>query len=217
MKLVIIGSSGHGRVVADAARLAGHEVVGFIDDFTRTGEVDDIPRLGGCDRLPALAAVHAGLGAAVAIGDNHNRLRMAEKARSLVPGLGFPAILHPAAIVASTVILGHGVVMLANAVANPGARLGDFALLNTGSVAEHDVELGRGASLAPGAIAAGGARLGEGAAVMMGAMVREKCHIGDHALVGMGAIVTADLPSGAVAWGNPARVQRTRDHDEPYL
>lgn len=217
MKLVIIGSSGHGRVVADAAGLAGHEVIGFIDDFTPDGEVDGIARLGGCDRIPALAALHPGLGAAVAIGDNHNRLQIARRALSLAPGLSFPAILHPTAVVARSVTLGQGVVMLARAVANAGARLGDFALLNTGAIAEHDVELGVGASLAPGAIAAGWARLGEGAAVMMGAMVREKCHIGDHALVGMGSIVTADLPSGAVAWGNPARLQRTRNSDEPYL
>ena len=32
--------------------------------------------------------------------------------------------------------------------------------------------------------------------------------IGDDTVVGAGAVVTRDLPSGVVAYGNPARVQR---------
>lgn len=217
MKLVVIGSSGHGRVVADASQLAGHEVIGFIDDFTAGGEVDGLPRLGGCERLPELTAAHPELGAVVAIGDNHNRLLVVRRVQALLPELRFPAIVHPSAIVARSVSIGHGAVLLATAVANAGARLGDFTLLNTGAIVEHDAKLETGASLAPGAIVAGWGRLGEGAAVMMGAMVREKCRIGAHTLVGMGAIVTGDLPAGTVAWGNPARPQRTRNCNEPYL
>ena len=33
--------------------------------------------------------------------------------------------------------------------------------------------------------------------------------IGDDAVVGAGAVVTRDLPAGAVAVGNPAKVIRT--------
>lgn len=62
-----------------------------------------------------------------------------------------------------------------------------------------------------------GARLYKGAAVMMGALVQEKCRIGSHALVGMGAVVTGNLPPNSVSWGNPARPQRLRASDEPYL
>ena len=35
--------------------------------------------------------------------------------------------------------------------------------------------------------------------------------IGDDTVVGAGAVVTRDLPSGVVAVGNPARVQREID------
>jgi maltose O-acetyltransferase len=31
--------------------------------------------------------------------------------------------------------------------------------------------------------------------------------IGDDALIGAGSVVTRDVPAGAVAYGNPARVQ----------
>lgn len=217
MELVVIGSSGHGRVVAEAAQRAGHRVIGFIDDFTLGGDVDGLPRLGGCDKLAELAKAHPGLGAAVGIGDNHNRASVAERALKIAPELNLPAIIHPAAVVAPNVIIGAGSVILAGAVVNAGARLGELALVNTGAIVEHDVGLGKASSLAPGAIVAGWSRLGEGAAVMMGALVREKCQIGDHALVGMGAVMLEDLPPYTVAWGNPARPQRQRTSDAPYL
>lgn len=217
MELVVIGSSGHGRVVAEAAQLAGHKVMGFIDDITPDGEVDGLPRLGGCDKLPKLALAHPGLGVAVGIGDNHNRLAVAERVRKLAPTLNFPTIIHPTAVVATNTVIGAGSVILATAVINVGANLGELVLINTRAVVEHDAELGLASSLAPGAIVAGHCRLGEGAAVMMGALVREKCLIGSHALVGMGAVVTANLPPNTVSWGNPAHTQRLRASNEPYL
>jgi maltose O-acetyltransferase len=41
-----------------------------------------------------------------------------------------------------------------------------------------------------------------------GAIVCPGVTIGDDTVVGAGAVVTRDLPSGVVAFGNPARVQR---------
>jgi maltose O-acetyltransferase len=41
-----------------------------------------------------------------------------------------------------------------------------------------------------------------------GAIVCPGVTIGDDTVVGAGAVVTRDLPAGAVAYGNPARIQR---------
>jgi len=40
-----------------------------------------------------------------------------------------------------------------------------------------------------------------------GAMILPGVSIGDDALIGAGSVVTRDIPAGAVAFGNPARVQ----------
>ena len=40
-----------------------------------------------------------------------------------------------------------------------------------------------------------------------GAIILPGVNIGDDALIGAGSVVTRDIPAGAVAFGNPARVQ----------
>jgi maltose O-acetyltransferase len=40
-----------------------------------------------------------------------------------------------------------------------------------------------------------------------GAIILPGVSIGDDALIGAGSVVTRDIPAGAVAFGNPARVQ----------
>lgn len=216
--LVVIGASGHGKVVAEAASAAGFSVIGHLDDVAPTGEpVSGRPRLGSCSALPALAAANAGLAVVLGIGDNAGRLAVARQLAALLPDIDFPAIVHPAASVASSAHLGRGVVILAQAVVNPDATLGDFSLVNTGAIVEHDCRLGRSASLAPAAAMGGGSTLGDGAALMMGALLRHRTMVGKHTIVGMGSVVVSDLPPLVVAWGNPARTRHARTAGDTYF
>ena len=40
-----------------------------------------------------------------------------------------------------------------------------------------------------------------------GAIILPGVNIGDDALIGAGSVVTHDVPAGAIAYGNPARVR----------
>ena len=51
--------------------------------------------------------------------------------------------------------------------------------------------------------------IGAGAWLGGGAIVLPGVTIGENAVVGAGSVVTADIPPGVVAVGNPARVRRT--------
>jgi hypothetical protein len=97
---VIVGAGGHARVAADAARLSGLRIEGFVDDVTpaRRGErFCGASVLGGLDRLDELRARGVEV-AFVAVGDNGARLRLAGEIRAR--GWRLVRLIHPSATTA---------------------------------------------------------------------------------------------------------------------
>lgn len=56
-------------------------------------------------------------------------------------------------------------------------------------------------------------RIGRAVWIGGGAIILPGVSIGDDALIGAGSVVTRDVPAGATAFGNPARVRRDGDND----
>jgi sugar O-acyltransferase (sialic acid O-acetyltransferase NeuD family) len=217
--LVIIGSSGHAKVVIDIVeRAAIGRIAGLIDDFRAVGETTLGYRiLGKTGDLPRLCAEHDIGGCLAAVGDNFARSRLVEEVRAALPDLRFPSAVHPTASIGRDVHIGEGVVIMAGVVANPSSRIGDFCILNTGASLDHDAVMEEYASLAPGARTGGAVMLGHHAAVGIGAVVAQGIRIGEHAVIGAGATVLTDVPEFSVAHGTPAKAVRTRKAGERYL
>ena len=206
MDIVVYGSGGHGKVLADAVACAGDRVVGFLDDDAshKSRTVMGHPVLGGAE---GLATLHGkGVLVAVAIGDNTTRRRVA--ARVVEAGLEVASVVHPSAVIARSARLGTGVQILAKAVVGPEAHLGDGVIVNTGATVDHDCVLGAYSQVNPGAHIAGTVTVGEEANVGTGASVIQGMSIGARATVGAGAVVVDDIPPDVVAMGVPARVTR---------
>ena len=206
-KIIVVGAGGHARVVADVIRLSRHfELAGFIDtqNTDRYGTpFEDSHILGGDDKLAELFAsgVHH---AAIAVGNNAARARLASQLAAA--GWQLPALVHPGAIVASSVTVGAGTVIFARAVVNPATRIGANVILNTGCTVDHDCVIGDAAHIAPGVNLAGHVTVGSGTLVGVGAAVKPGITIGHNVLVGVGAAVVNDVPDGATVVGVPARV-----------
>lgn len=200
--LAILGASGHGKVVADAAEAAGWEAITFFDDAWPGLKANGPwPVEGDSTALAGRAVAFAGV--AVAIGDNRTRL---EKARELKgKGASLPAIVHPRACVSPRARLGQAAVVFAGAVVNIDAAIGFASIINTGATVDHDCLLGEGVHVSPGAHLAGGVTLGEGVWVGIGASVKQGVRIGAGAIVGAGAVVIADVEAGATVAGVPAQ------------
>ena len=210
-KAIGLGAGGHAKVVIDALRLSGAvEIVGLLDarqDLAGT-KVEGVTILGGDELLEQLRRdgvthVFMAVGGAA---DQAPRKRVFE--RALQAGYEFASIIHPAAVIARSAVLGRGVAVLAQAVVNPAARLGDNVIVNTGAIVEHDCVIGSHAHVATGARLGGAVEVGEAAHLGIGCSVRQSIRIGAGAIVGAGAVVIQDVPERTVVSGVPARAMR---------
>lgn len=217
--VVVIGSSGHAKVVVDIIEKEGrYAIAGLIDTFKPVGEmVYGYKVLGSEEFLPTLMANGGVYGGVIAIGDNWARSVIAEKIHSLAPEFIFITVIHPAAVVGRGVNIGAGTVLMAGAIVNSDSRVGEFCILNTGCSLDHDSLMGDYSSLAPGAAAGGNVTIGRFTAVSIGAHITHGISIGEHTVLGAGALALKNIPDHCVAYGIPANVIRKRNEGERYL
>lgn len=195
--LCLYGAGGHGRVVASQALRSGRQQVVFADAAVPVGQsVGGVPV-----RFAEIDAIMAD-GMIVCIGDNGMRRRRQNEAEAAGHTLVM-LVVEPLRYFGEAP--GAGTVVLAGAVVNDGARLGEGVIVNSAAVVEHDVIVGAFSHIAPGAVLGGGARVGQGVLIGTNATVMPGVLVGDFVTVGAGAVVTADLTEAGVYVGVPAR------------
>ncbi len=199
--LAILGASGHGKVVADAASISGWGSIVFYDDAWKEMPANAYwPVAGGFAELIRDREKYDGC--VVGIGNNTIRL---EKSRELAQaGLSLVSIVHPNAQLSSKSELGRGSVVFAGAVVNIDARIGFSSIINTAASIDHDCVLADGIHICPGAHLAGGVKVGEMSMVGIGASVVQCVNIGKNVTVGAGSVVIRDVEDGSTVTGVPA-------------
>jgi sugar O-acyltransferase (sialic acid O-acetyltransferase NeuD family) len=217
--IVIIGSSGHAKVVIDIVRNERkYNIVGLLDRFRAAGDQTmGCPILGKEEDLPELGKLHSVKGGIVAIGDNLVRSKVVALVKEISPGFRFVSAIHPRAVIGADVTIGEGSVVMAGVTINPCSAVGRFCILNTHSSLDHDSMLADFSSLAPGATTGGNCRVGEYSAICIGAILSHGVQVGEHSVVGAGSLVLDSIGSFVVAHGAPARVIRNRKPGDKYL
>ncbi|SMF45441.1 transferase hexapeptide (six repeat-containing protein) [Tistlia consotensis] len=104
-------------------------------------------------------------------------------------------------VLGERVFLNSGVVVSAQRSIEIGddCKIGDMTALYDSNF--HQIEEGAEVGVAP-------VRLGRNVWLGRGVVVLPGVTIGDHSVVGAGSVVTAAIPPGVLAAGNPARVLR---------
>lgn len=217
--IIIIGSSGHAKVVIDTIEEEGkYKIVGLCDRFREVGEeTEGYTVIGQEEDLPNLKIEHSIYGVVVAIGDNFVRSKVTSMIKELCPSLKFISAIHPHTSIAKNVNIGEGTIIVAGVVVNSNAVIGNSCILNTAASLGHDAALGDFASIGPGSRIAGNCNIGKLSSIGMGAVVIEKINIGEETVIGASATVNKDIDPRVVAYGTPVKVIRTRQSGEGYL
>lgn len=201
-KLAILGASGHGKVVADAAECFGWQSIEFFDDAWPDLQDNGVwPVVGNTTALMGRLADFDGV--LVAIGNN--RVRHVKLVELRTAGARLATLIHPDASVSRYAVIGEGSVVFAGAVVNAGACVNRGGVLNTGCSVDHDCVLGEAVHISPGARLAGGVQVGSQSWVGIGASVRQLICIGQRTVVGAGSAVVCDIPDDVVVAGVPAK------------
>lgn len=198
-RLIIIGASGHGKVVADIAALNGYKDIVFLDNDPEIKTCIGYPVLG-----PDKMTSEIDGDVFVAVGNAETRKRLMERDKAKL----FPVLIHPNAIVAKGVELGAGTVVMAGAVINPEAQIGKGCIINTSSSVDHDCVVGDYVHISVGAHLSGTVVVGTETWIGAGATVSNNINICGGCMIGAGAVVVKDLEKPGIYVGVPARIKR---------
>lgn len=199
-KLVIIGASGHGKVIADIAKLNGYQEIIFLDDdsskcknghYDVVGTTKDIDKyLGQYDFI-------------VAIGNNEIRKKITKQLDN--KNIIQPVLIHPSAVVDATVTISSGTVVMANAVINADTKIGKGCIINTAATVDHDGSIADFVHLSPGVHIAGTVSIGERTWIGAGSTVINNISIIDNCVIGAGSTVKKNIEEKGVYAGVPTR------------
>ena len=199
--LIIIGASGHGKVVADIAmKMNKWKNISFLDDNLSLKTIMGIPVIGNS----ASAVQHAKHSDFfVAIGNNSTRERIQEGL--LAQGTSIVSLVHPSAIIGTDVKVGIGTAIMAGVVINSSSVVGKGCIINSNSGLDHDNNIGDYVHISPRTHLAGTVKVGKGSWLGIGSVVSNNINICSGCKIGAGAVVVKDITESGTYVGVPVK------------
>ena len=200
--VIVVGGGGHAKVVIDALRVAGIEVLGFTDLDADIATARSLSKALGNDTAirrypPRSIRLALGIGG-TGVDEDRSALYAAFKNE----GYDFVTVVHPSATIAADVRLGEGCQIMAGAVVQTGCAIGTGAIVNTSASIDHDCAIGNFVHIAPGVTLSGTVTVGARSHIGVGATVIQGINLPEAAMVRAGYVVTRY---------DPASTNRTSD------
>ena len=199
--ILVVGASGHGRVVVDALFQCGvppEQIIVSDDSAALLGT----EFLGLRVNVPAFHRAACKLRFHVAVGNSIARKRLFDELQNA--GYEPFTVVHPKAIISKFSSIGDGAFLAAGGLIAPGAKVGKGTIINHAAIIDHDCVVGDFSHIAPNATLGGGARIGDHVSIGAGATILPQIHVGNSAVIGAGAVVLRDVAPGVICAGVPA-------------
>ncbi|MCA0991377.1 acetyltransferase [Pseudalkalibacillus hwajinpoensis] len=200
-RLIIIGASGHGKVVADIAlKMNRWKEIAFLDDdeqrksalgFEVVGKSNDV--INYIDDSDIV----------VGIGNNEIRQKIQSEIEEM--GASIPVLVHPNAVIGEEVEFGAGTVVMAGVVINCSTRIGRGCIINTSASVDHDNVIEEYVHVSPGVRLAGTVKVGYKTWLGMGSLITNNVNVVSNSIVGAGSIVLKNINESGKYVGSPVR------------
>lgn len=201
-RLLIIGASGHGKVVADIAiKMKKWEEINFLDDDENLKQSLGIDVIGKSKDVKEYINEYDIF---VAIGDNSTRKRVQEQIKNLDANI--PILIHPSAIIGEDVHIEEGTVIMAGVIINPSTIIGKGSIINTGATVDHDNTIGNYVHISPGVSIAGTVEIGHETWLGIGSIVSNNINITSNCKIGAGGLVVRDINKYGTYIGVPVKI-----------
>ncbi|MEZ7172928.1 acetyltransferase [Sporosarcina sp. OR05] len=204
-KVVIIGDSGHAKVVADV--IHSHNsgfVIAKLDDKYDDVFIENGIVKGPIKHIHELIANDPALRVIIGIGSNLIRKKLVSLLA--ISDEYYMTAVHKTAVISPSATISAGTVIMPGVIVNADATIGKHVILNSGSVIEHDTKIDDFAHISPCAVLTGGVQIGEGTHIGAGASIVPQKTVGAWTTVGAGAVVVSDINDSLTVVGVPAKV-----------
>jgi len=204
--VIIFGAQAIGRQVKEIFDSNEVVVYGFLDDnkSLHKTELDEALVLGSTDDDGFLKLVGKKCEAFVAIDDIRLRksiVKMLNEVRHVQP----VNAVHRQALISSRASLGHGCLIDARVVVQPGVSIGDHAIIHAGANIGAEARLGQFVQVGMGTTLNPGVEVGDEVFIGSGVTIVSGVTIGKGARVGAGSVVVSSVKPGETVFGNPAQ------------
>ena len=201
-KIILVGYSGHGLVVADTALENNLNLIGYTEKSINEANPFMLDYLGN-ELNPDFKGWDLDADFVLGIGDNLLR----EKIYNYILNKGKKVIslINSTSFISRFATIGDGVFINRNVTVNAFANVGNNVILNTGCIIEHECEIYDNVHIAPGAILAGNVKIGNGSFIGANSVIKQGVKIGNNVVVGAGTVVLSNISDGNKIVGNPHR------------
>jgi len=196
--VIIIGTGGHAKVITDIVLSSRDHLVGFLTRDDSVKEFMGWPVLGkdaDYDQFMDCCFV-------IAIGDPQVRERISRT----MTGIQWYTAVHPSASISAIhTSIGAGSVIMANAVVNSCAQIGNHCIINSNATVEHENIIEDYVHISVGTKLGGAVKVGKRTWIGIGATVSNGISVCGDCMIGAGSVVVKNIGIPGTYVGVPAR------------
>jgi sugar O-acyltransferase (sialic acid O-acetyltransferase NeuD family) len=201
-KIILVGYSGHGLVVADTAFKNNLNVIGYTEKSINEVNPFKLEYLGD-ESSSDFKGWDLDVAFILGIGDNILREKVYKNILS--KGKKIISLINSTSSISIFAEIGDAVFINRNVSINAFAKIGNNAILNTGCIIEHECMIGEGVHIAPGAVLAGNVKVGSGSFIGANSVIKQGVEIGKNVIIGAGTVVLNNIYDDDKIVGNPSR------------